>query len=149
MLLQHGTTVNLNMCFQIVSHSCLALKQIMLQVIKKKKKGALAPAPDCQHQLRRLREPQLVRQDAAGERPLRPPGGYGHPGRRFGEHVQSGVRVPALTEQSVKRGDLDDVRSPRFLFACAKKEQGVFEEGRSGPRLAGRGVFPWAAPCAA
>ena len=53
--------------------------------------GPLAPAPHRQHQLRRLREPDVVRPDAPGQRPLRPAGRYGHPGRRSGEHVRSGV----------------------------------------------------------
>ena len=42
--------------------------------------GPLAPAAHRQHQLRRLREPAVVRPDAPGERPLRPAGGHGHPG---------------------------------------------------------------------
>ena len=58
--------------------------------------GSVAPAAHGQHQLLRLREPAVLRQDAAAERAVRHAGGHGHSGRRHRQHVRSGVRVPAV-----------------------------------------------------
>ena len=58
--------------------------------------GSVAPAAHGQHQLLRLREPAVLRQDAAPERAVRHAGGHGHSGRRHRQHVRSGVRVPAV-----------------------------------------------------
>ena len=71
--------------------------------------GAVAPAAYGQHQFLRLREPHVLRQDAAAERPVRHAGADGHSGRRHRQHVRSGIRV---SEINIQRPRL----MPRALF---------------------------------
>ena len=67
------------------------------------------PAAYGQHQFLRLREPHVLRQDAAAERTVRHAGADGHSGRRHRQHVRSGIRV---SEMNIQRPRL----MPRALF---------------------------------
>ena len=60
--------------------------------------GPVAPAPHGQRQLRRLREPHVVRQDPAGIRTVSAAGGAGHRGRRHRLSGRLRIRISVLTE---------------------------------------------------